>query len=59
MKSKQLMYEAMRRKRLDVPRPGEGTDVDAIINRPHRTDAEIKAARIEAAAKAKRKKNKK
>lgn len=59
MRAKQLMYEAIRRKRLDVPRPGEGSNVDAIINKPNRTEAEIKAARIEAAARAKRRKNKK
>lgn len=57
MKAKQLLYEAMRRKRLDVPPPGEGVDVDKIIAKSNKTDAEIKAARIEAAAKAKRKKN--
>lgn len=59
MRPKELFYEAMRRKRIDVPPPGEGTDVNSIINKPHRTDEEIKAARIEAAARAKRKKNKK
>lgn len=58
MKAKQLLYEAMRRKRLDVPPPGKGTDIDKILNKPNRTEAEIKAARIEAAAKAKRKKRK-
>ncbi|MFQ7473144.1 MAG: hypothetical protein ACLSAO_01515 [Anaerovoracaceae bacterium] len=58
MKAKQLLYEAMRRKRLDVPPPGKGTDIEKILNKPHRTEAEVKAARIEAAAKAKRKKKK-
>lgn len=43
----------MRRKRLDVPVPGEGADVDDIIRRS-RTKEEIRAARIEADARAKR-----
>lgn len=51
--AKQLLYEAMRRKRLDVPVPGEGADVDDIIRRS-RTKEEIRAARIEADARAKR-----
>jgi|GEM_PF-1227740 len=53
MHAKQLLYEAMRRKRLDVPVPGEGADVDDIIRRS-RTKEEIRAARIEADAKAKK-----
>ncbi|NLD18759.1 MAG: hypothetical protein GX663_00720 [Clostridiales bacterium] len=59
MKSKRLLFEAMRRKRLDVPTPGKGTDGDLSLRKTAKTNAEIKAARIEAAAKAKRKKNKK
>ena len=59
MHAKELLYQAMRRKRLDVPPPGRGTDIDKIINRPSRSDAEIKAARIEAAAQAKEAKEKK
>lgn len=49
--AKQLLYEAMRRKRLDVPVPGEGADVDDIL-RKSRSREEIRAARIEADAKA-------
>ena len=49
---KELLYEAMRRKRLDVPLPGEGSDVDEILRRS-RTKDEIRAARIEADMKAK------
>ncbi len=59
MHAKELLYQAMRRKRLDVPPPGRGTDIDKIINRPSRSDAEIKAARIEAAAQARKRKRKK
>ena len=59
MKAKQLLFEAMRRKRLDVPPPGKGTNVDKVVNKPNRTNAEIKAARIEAAAMAKKRKRKK
>ena len=51
--AKQILYEAMRRKRLDVPVPGEGADVDDII-RKARSKEEIRAARIEADAKAKK-----
>lgn len=50
--AKELLYEAMRRKRLDVPLPGEGSDVDEILRRS-RTKDEIRAARIEADMKAK------
>lgn len=60
--AKQLLYQAMRRKRLDVPVPGEGSDVDEVL-RKARTKEEMRAARIEADAKARerarRKKNKK
>lgn len=57
--AKQLLYEAMRRKRLDVPVPGEGADVDAVLRRSRSRD-EIRAARIEADMKAKqRARNKK
>lgn len=59
MKAKQLLFEAMRKKRLDVPPPGEVTDINKVLNKSNRSEAEIKAARIEAAAKAKKKKNKK
>lgn len=51
--AKQLLYEAMRRKRLDVPVPGEGSDVDDIL-RKKRSKEEIRAARIEADLKAKK-----
>ncbi|MCI9598254.1 MAG: hypothetical protein HFE75_13340 [Firmicutes bacterium] len=54
-RSKELLYDAMRRKRLDVPPPGQGADIDAILARPKRTPEEIRAARIEAASKAKQK----
>lgn len=60
--AKKLLYEAMRRKRLDVPVPGQGADVDDIL-RKSRSKEEIRAARIEADAKAREraraKKNKK
>ncbi|MBQ0079652.1 MAG: hypothetical protein KBS66_07175 [Eubacterium sp.] len=59
MDAKQLLYDAMRRKRLDVPPPGQGTNIDFILKKTNRTDAEIKAARIEASIQAKKKKNKK
>ncbi|MEE0773217.1 MAG: hypothetical protein UIJ87_08600 [Anaerovoracaceae bacterium] len=59
MKAKELLYQAMRRKRLDVPPPGKGADVDSIIMKSKRSPEEIKAARIEAAAQAKKKKKKK
>lgn len=52
MHAKQLLYEAMRRKRLDVPVPGSGSDVDEVL-RKSRTKEEIRAARIEADMKAK------
>lgn len=58
IRAKELLYEALRRKRLDVPPPGKGTDKE-IINRPERSDAEIKAARIAAAAQARKRKKKK
>ncbi len=58
-KAKRLLYDAMKRKRLDVPPPGEGADVDAILARSGRTPEEIKAARIAAAAQAKKKKRRK
>ncbi len=59
MKAKELLYQAMRRKRLDVPPPGQGVLGDNPPAKPDRTNAEIKAARIEAAARARKKKNKK
>lgn len=59
MHAKQLLYEAVRRKRLDVPLPGKGTNIDKVMSKVERSNAEIKAARIEAAIKAKKKKNKK
>ncbi len=59
MHAKQLLYEAVRRKRLDVPLPGKGTNIDKVLSKVERSNAEIKAARIEAAIKAKKKKNKK
>lgn len=59
MNAKQLLYEAMRRKRLDVPLPGKGANVDIIRTKSTRSDAEIKAARIEASIQAKKKKKKK
>lgn len=59
MKAKELLYKAMRKKRLDVPPPGKVTDVDAILNKRKRTPEEIKAARIEAAARERKRKNKK
>lgn len=59
LKAKELLYQAMRRKRLDVPPPGQGVDVDLILARSKRTPEEIKVARIEAAAQAKKKKKKK
>lgn len=52
MHAKELLYEAMRRKRLDVPVPGKGSDVDEILRRS-RTKEEIRASRIEAEMKAK------
>lgn len=33
--AKHLLYEAMRRKRLDVPVPGKGSDIDSIIRKSH------------------------
>lgn len=57
--AKDLLYQAMRRKRLDVPPPGKGADVDVILARSKRSPEEIKAARIEAAAQAKKRKRKK
>ena len=59
MKAKELLYQAMRRKRLDVPPPGQGVFDGNVPVKPDRTNAEIKAARIEAAAKARKRKNKK
>ena len=59
MKAKELLYQAMRRKRLDVPPPGQGVFDGNMPVKPDRTNAEIKAARIEAAAKARKRKNKK
>lgn len=59
LNAKQLLYEAMRRKRLDVPLPGKGANVDIIKTKSTRSDAEIKAARIEASIQAKKKKKKK
>ena len=59
MKAKELLYQAMRRKRLDVPPPGQGVFDGNVPVKPNRTNAEIKAARIEAAARARKKKNKK
>lgn len=58
MRAKELLYQAMKRKRLDVPPPGQGVDVDSIIAGSKRTAEEIKAARIAAAAKAKTRKKK-
>ena len=55
MKAKELLYQAMRRKRLDVQGVFDGN----VPVKPDRTNAEIKAARIEAAAKARKRKNKK
>lgn len=31
LKAKELLYQAMRRKRLDVPPPGQGADVERVI----------------------------
>lgn len=59
LRAKDLLYQSMRRKRLDVPPPGKGVDVDMVLERSKRSPEEIKAARIEAAMKAKKKKNKK
>lgn len=59
MKAKELLYKAMRKKRLDVPPPGKVADVDAILNKRKRTPEEIKAARIEAAARERKRKKKK
>ena len=59
LKAKDLLYQAMKRKRLDVPPPGEGVDVDLILACSKRSPEEIKAARIEAAAQARKKKRKK
>ena len=55
----ELLYAAMRRKRLDVPPPGKGTDIDAVLDKPKRSAEEIKAARIEATIQAKKRKKKK
>ena len=52
-------HASMRRKRLDVPPPGQGVFDGNVPVKPDRTNAEIKAARIEAAAKARKRKNKK
>lgn len=57
LRAKELLYEALRRKRLDVPPPGKGNDM-GIVSRSDRSDAEIKAARIAAAAQAKKRKRK-
>ncbi len=58
IKAKELLYDAMRRKRLDVPPPGKGADIDGILSRSKRTPEEIKAARIEAASREKKRKRK-
>lgn len=54
--AKELLYEAMRRKRLDVPVPGEGADVDEILGRSHSKEV-MRAARLEAAMKSRRQTN--
>lgn len=56
--AKELLYQAMRRKRLDVPLPGEGADIDEVLRRS-RSKEEIRAARIEADMKAKQRARKK
>ncbi|MDO4546182.1 MAG: hypothetical protein Q4C25_08490 [Bacillota bacterium] len=59
MKAKELLYKAMRKKRLDVPPPGKSADIDAVLSKPKRSPEEVKAARIEAAARERKRKNKK
>lgn len=54
--AKTLMFEALRRKRIDAPAPGQGSDLKVFENKPPRTPEEIKAARIEAAIKARKRK---
>lgn len=58
LKAKKLLYEAMRRKRLDVPQPGKG-DANAARAMRNQTHDEMVASRIAAAAKAKQRKRKK
>lgn len=56
--AKEILYKAMRRKRLDVPVPGAGADVDAIL-RKARTKDEERAAAIEAKMREKQRARKK
>ncbi|MBQ8151811.1 MAG: hypothetical protein IJ070_03490 [Firmicutes bacterium] len=58
MHAKELLYQAMRRKRLDVPVPGQGADVDEILRKAKSKD-EVRAAQIEAKMRAKQKARKK
>lgn len=58
LKAKELLYEALRRKRLDVPPPGKGGK-NSVMRKPAKSDAEAKAERIAAAAQARKRKNKK
>ncbi len=56
--AKEILYKAMRRKRLDVPVPGAGADVDEIL-RKARTKDEERAAAIEAKMREKQRARKK
>ena len=58
MHAKEILYKAMRRKRLDVPVPGQGVDVDEII-RKAKTKDEERAAAIEAKMREKQRARKK
>ena len=56
--AKEILYKAMRRKRLDVPVPGAGADIDEIL-RKARTKDEERAAAIEAKMREKQRARKK
>lgn len=58
MHAKEVLYKSMRRKRLDVPVPGSGADVDEIL-RKARTKDEERAAAIEAKMREKQRARKK
>lgn len=52
MKSKKLLYEAYKKKRLDVPPPSQGIEIDKILNKQGKTKEELK---IEAAERRRKK----
>ncbi len=47
MKTKRLLYEAYRKKRLDVPPPSQGLEIDKILNKSGKSKEELKAEAAE------------